>query len=81
MLDITHGPRPQLRTAHGTVRGDFASLGGNALVKGVAPAIDRKIMPGGTYIAATRPLGEARARALIRNDMAVADVNLSLIHI
>lgn len=78
VLDITHGPRPQLRTAHGTVRGDFAILGGNALVKGVAPALDRKIMPVGTYIAATRPLGSARARALIRNDMAVADVNWAL---
>lgn len=78
VLDITHGPRPQLRTAHGTVRGDFAILGGNALVKGVAPELDRKIMPVGTYIAATRPLGEARARALIRNDMAVADMNWAL---
>ena len=78
VLDIAHGPRPQLRTAHGTVRGDFAILGGNALVKGVAPALDRKIMPVGTYIAATRLLGEARARALIRNDMAVADVNWAL---
>lgn len=78
VLDIAHGPRPQLRTAHGTVRGDFAILGGNALVKGVAPELDRKIMPVGTYIAATRPLGEARARALIRNDMAVADVNWAL---
>ncbi len=35
-------------------------------------------MPVGTYIGATVPLGEERARALIRNDMAVADVNWAL---
>jgi gamma-glutamylputrescine oxidase len=35
-------------------------------------------MPVGTYIAATRPLGEDRARALIGNDMAVADINWAL---
>jgi gamma-glutamylputrescine oxidase len=35
-------------------------------------------MPVGTYIGATEPLGEARAKALISNDMAVADVNWAL---
>lgn len=78
VLSIEHGAAPVLRTAHGQVRCDFAVLAGNALVRGVAPALDRKIMPVGTYIAATRPLGEDRARALIRNDMAVADVNWAL---
>lgn len=75
---IEHGPRPVLHTDHGRVRCDFAVLAGNALVKGVAPELDRKIMPVGTYIAATRPLGEDRARALIGNDMAVADINWAL---
>jgi len=78
VLGIEHGVSPVLRTAHGHVRCDFAVLAGNALVKGVAPELDRRIMPVGTYIAATRPLGEDRARALIRNDMAVADVNWAL---
>jgi Glycine/D-amino acid oxidases (deaminating) len=35
-------------------------------------------MPVGTYIGATVPLGEERARSLIRNDMAVSDVNWAL---
>ncbi len=78
VLEIAHGAKPVLRTANGQVRCDFAVLAGNALVKGVAPELDRRIMPVGTYIAATRPLGEARARALIRNDMAVADINWAL---
>lgn len=75
---IEHGPQPVLHTDRGRVRCDFAILAGNALVKGVAPELDRKIMPVGTYIAATRPLGENRARALIGNDMAVADINWAL---
>lgn len=78
VLRMEHGARPVLRTAHGSVRCDFAVLAGNALVKGVAPELDRKIMPVGTYIAATAPLGAERAQALIRNDMAVADTNWAL---
>lgn len=78
VLRMAHGTKPVLHTAHGTVRCDFAVLAGNALVKGVAPELDRKIMPVGTYIAATAPLGAERAQALIRNDMAVADCNWAL---
>ena len=78
VLRIEHGARPVLYTTDGRVRCDFAVLAGNALVKGVAPDLDRKIMPVGTYIGATRPLGEARGRALIANDMAVADTNWAL---
>lgn len=78
VLGIEHGTRPLLRTARGAVRCDFVVLAGNALVKGVAPQLDRKIMPVGTYIGATVPLGEDRAQALIRNGMAVADVNWAL---
>lgn len=72
------GPAPVLRTRAGAVRCRFAVLAGNALVRGVAPELDRRIMPVGTYIGATEPLGEARARALIRSDIAVADVNWAL---
>ena len=35
-------------------------------------------MPVGTYITATEPLGEARAHSLIRNAMAVCDMNFVL---
>lgn len=78
VLRIAHGANPVLHTAQGAVRCDFAVLAGNALVKGVAPELDRKIMPVGTYIAATAPLGAERAQSLIRNDMAVADTNWAL---
>jgi len=78
VLSMVRGARPRLRTASGEVEGDFCVLAGNALVHGIAPELDDKIMPVGTYIGATEPLGEERARSLIRNDMAVADINWAL---
>jgi len=78
VLDIAHGGSPRLRTAQGSVTADFAVLAGNALLAGIAPEIESRVMPVGTYIAATAPLGEATARALIPRDIAVADVNWAL---
>ena len=70
--------KPAFKTRQGEVRCDFAVLAGNAYVHGIAPELDDKIMPVGTYIGATEVLGEQRARSLIANHMAVADVNWAL---
>lgn len=78
VTQLVRGDRPVFKTAEGEVRCDFAVLAGNAYVHGIVPELDDKIMPVGTYIGATEPLGEARAKALIGNDMAVADVNWAL---
>lgn len=78
VLQLVQGDAPLLRTAQGSVRCDFAMLAGNAYVRGIAPALDARIMPVGTYIAATEVLGAERAQALIGNGMAVADVNWAL---
>lgn len=78
VLSLERGARPRLRTADGEVEADFCVLAGNALVHGIAPELDDKIMPVGTYVGATAPLGEERARSLIRNHMAVADINWAL---
>ena len=75
---LQRGSRPVLRTDAGEVQADFVVLAGNALVHGIAPELDARVMPVGTYIGATEPLGAARARELIRNDMAVADINWAL---
>lgn len=75
---LQRGERPLLRTADGEAEGAFCVLAGNALVHGIAPELDDRIMPVGTYIGATEPLGEERARDLIRNGMAVADINWAL---
>lgn len=75
---LVRGDRPVLRTASGEVECDYAVLAGNAYVHGLAPELDSRIMPVGTYIGATEPLGPERAHALIKNGMAVADVNWAL---
>jgi gamma-glutamylputrescine oxidase len=72
------GAAPSLRTAGGLVRAGHVVLAGNAYMAGLAPAIERHILPIGTYILATQPLGEARARRLIPGDIAVSDSNFVL---
>jgi gamma-glutamylputrescine oxidase len=72
----THAGADNLvHTATGTVRARHVLLAGNALLGRLVPALARKLMSVGTYIAATEVLGEERARALITNNAAVADIN------
>lgn len=78
VVELVRGNRPQLRTASGTVTANQVIIAGNAWLQGIAPELESRIMPVGTYIGASAPLGEERARALIRNDMAVADVSWAL---
>jgi len=68
----------RLQTARGVVSARYVALCGNAYLQGIAPAISPRIMPVGTYIIATEPLGETVATELIRNDMAVTDLNFVL---
>lgn len=75
---IERGARPVLHSAQGRVEADFLVIAGNAWLHGVAPALESRIMPVGTYIGATPVLGEALARSLIGNDMAVSDANWAL---
>ena len=70
--------KPMLRTAHGELEADFIVLAGNAYVQGIAPELDSRIMSVGTYIGATEPLGAERMQGLIRNGIAVADINWAL---
>jgi len=74
----TSATKPMLRTAKGEIEADFIVLAGNAYVQGIAPELDHKIMPVGTYIGATEALGAERARSLITNNIAVADINWAL---
>lgn len=71
-----------LHTATGTVTAAHVALAGNAYLPGISPEVERlvrpTIMPVGTYMIATEPLGEERALALIPSDMAVADINFVL---
>jgi gamma-glutamylputrescine oxidase len=75
---LERSSRPKLHTAAGSVEADFVVLAGNAYVKGIAPELDARIMPVGSYIGATAPLRADLANTLITNGMAVADTNWAL---
>jgi gamma-glutamylputrescine oxidase len=63
-----------IHTSRGTVRARHLVVAGGALLGRLVPELARKLISIGTYVAATQPLGE-RARALITNNAAVADMN------
>jgi gamma-glutamylputrescine oxidase len=67
-----------LTTAEGRVDARFLVLAMNAYLEDLVPGIRGKIMPVGTYVAATEPLGENRAKALIPGNAAVADMKFVL---
>jgi gamma-glutamylputrescine oxidase len=78
VTSLQRGDKPAFKTQQGLVQCDYAVLAGNAYVKGIAPELDYKIMPVGTYIGATAALEPALAESLIKNKMAVADINWAL---
>jgi gamma-glutamylputrescine oxidase len=75
---IATGARATVSTPEGSVTCDHVVLCGNAYLGDLQPELRRKVMPVGTYIIATEPLGEARARRIMPANAAVADVNFVL---
>lgn len=72
---LEHGDTVVVHTAHGRVRAKHVALCCNAYVDELSPKLRARIMPVGTYIVATEPLGQARIEGLIRENVAVTDVN------
>ena len=75
---LTRGARPVLHTAHGRITAGQVLLAGNVYLQGIAPALEARIMPVGTYIIASAPVDEALARQLIPCGAAVCDNNFVL---
>jgi gamma-glutamylputrescine oxidase len=75
---LERGARPVLHTAHGTVRCRHVLLAGNVYLEDLEPRLARRIMPVGTFIAASAALGAARADALIPSRAAVCDTQFVL---
>jgi gamma-glutamylputrescine oxidase len=69
------GAKPSARTDKGAVRAKFMVIGGNAYLGRLIPKLYGRVMPVGSYIIATEPLGENRAKSLIRDGEAVANTN------
>lgn len=75
---IATGNNCVVKTPAGEVHSRYLVLTGGAYMDELVPALRRKIMPVGTYITATEPLGEQRARALLPDNTAVTDINFVL---
>jgi gamma-glutamylputrescine oxidase len=65
----------EVTTRSGVVGCSQLLFAGNAWLGPTVPALARKLMTIGSYIVATEPLGEHRARQLIANNAAVCDTN------
>jgi len=74
-LRFAEGGEVTVHTEGGLVRGRHLVLCANAYVGMLAPRLARRILGVGTYIIATAPMDDARARALLPSDAAVADLN------
>jgi gamma-glutamylputrescine oxidase len=75
---VERGAKPVVHTPGGRVRAEHVVLCANAYLDGLEPKPWRRIMPVGTYIIATEPLGEERARSLLPTNAAIADINFVL---
>jgi gamma-glutamylputrescine oxidase len=71
----TSGATVRIRTPRGEVRAHDLVLCGNVYLGDTAPALATKIIPIGSHIVATEPLGAQRARELIANNAAICDMN------
>ncbi|MFY9509806.1 MAG: FAD-binding oxidoreductase, partial [Rubrivivax sp.] len=75
---LLRGDKTTLRTAAGTVQARQVLLAGNVYLHGIAPALEPRIMPVGTYIACSQELPQALADSLIPSRAAVCDTNFVL---
>jgi gamma-glutamylputrescine oxidase len=74
-VEVETGSKPSVRTASGKVNARFVIIACNAYLGRLVPRLYGRVMPVTSYIIATEPLGENRARSLIRDGEAVADTN------
>jgi gamma-glutamylputrescine oxidase len=75
---IERGDPLRLVTPRGTISARYGVLTRGGYVNGLKAPTNWRVMPVGTYVVATEPLGEERITRLIRDNVAVADVNFVL---
>jgi gamma-glutamylputrescine oxidase len=79
---VERGDKPLVKTAQGECRCSFVVLAGNVYLgeygDDIAPEVTARIMPVGTYMIATEPMGHERADALMRGRPAASDTNFIL---
>ena len=77
-VSVEPGSPVRIATDRGSVTADFAVLTRGGYVDRLKASSNWRIMPVGTYVVATEPLGERRIQELMRENVAVADVNFVL---
>lgn len=81
VFKIERGENPVVKTGQGEVQCKYLVLAANVYVNeygSLAPEISGHIMPVGTYMVATEPLGKDRAEKLLHRRQAVSDNNFVL---
>jgi gamma-glutamylputrescine oxidase len=71
--EVRPGRLAQVRAPQGAVHCSHVLLAGNVYLDDLMPQLASRIMPVGTFIAASRPLGAERAAALLPRGAAVSD--------
>lgn len=77
-IRIDRGEPARVHTSSGSVRARYVAVCCNAYLDDLVPELRSRIMPVGTYIVATERLGEARISELMRENIAVSDINFVL---
>jgi gamma-glutamylputrescine oxidase len=67
------GNKVKLETAHGSITASHVIMACNGYMEALIPKVAARVMPMNNCILATEPLSEDDAKALIRDDVAVAD--------
>ena len=75
---IHHGAKPRVQTNDGVMHANKVVLAGNAYLGKSEPRLYGKVIPAGSYIIATEPLGDELATELLPQDMAVCDQRVGL---
>jgi gamma-glutamylputrescine oxidase len=75
---IEKGPKVRVFTDQGQVIANQVVLACDAFLEDLEPELEGKLLPAGSYVIATEPLGEARAKALIPQNMALCDQRVAL---
>ena len=70
---IVEGPTKTIVTDNGSVRAETVLLAGNGYMAGLAPDVDKRVLPINNFILATEPLPEERVHALIPGRECAAD--------
>jgi gamma-glutamylputrescine oxidase len=75
---LTPGATARVATERGVIAARHVLLAGNVYLQGVAPLLEKRIMPVGTYVVASEPLEPALAKSLVPSQAAVCDTNFAL---